>query len=165
MISSAASFGKRRRARVRQVLRHIQQRLLLIIEVAGHHQRSRVLGCPAGLRRIRMFRRTASVAEVRITVSTASKSFSSRIGGDINGRGLQKTSAAAPLHPVHETTVVAPAPEFQLLASVPPRGGAAAGRPPARSSSACRCVATNSKARRTVVVASPDGAQRTPRAL
>ena len=58
---------------------------------------------------------TASVAEVRITVSSLSKSFSSQDGRDVDGRGLQEAAAAAALYPVDVGTVGALAPKLQAL--------------------------------------------------
>ena len=82
------------------MLRHVKQRLLLVIEMAGHHQRAGVRASPSRFLAKSKPPATASVAEVSTTVSILSNSRSSSDRGNIDGRGLQEGAAAAPLDPV-----------------------------------------------------------------
>ena len=64
---------------------------------------------------------TASVAEVRITVSTCSKQPLAQQGGDVDGRGLHEHAAPAPLPPIDHVAFVAFQHHFKASRAVPGR--------------------------------------------
>src|SRR6202162_2625333 len=106
-------FRKCRRAWVRQVLRHIEQRLLLIFKMAGDYQRSRAPDAQPFFREFERSAHSQCRGREDHGVEGIENFFFENLGY-INRRGLQKTSPAAALNPVHEAPIVAPAPEFQL---------------------------------------------------
>ena len=103
----AGSFlGEGGAAGIGQVLRHIQQRLLLIFEVAGHDQGARLLDAQALLDEIEAacHRQRGRGQDHRIHGIEEPLGQQRR---DIDGGGLQKKAAAAALRPIHVGLVVA----------------------------------------------------------
>ena len=138
------------------MLRHVEQRLFLIIEVAGHDQRARAGGCPGGARRIRMFPATASVAEVRITVSSLSKQLlfqhATKHRWAWLAGNMPRPRRSIQIHVERSSSLASKIPG---AAAIPGRGGTAGSLRRARFFTRFRCEPISSSARSKIVVAPP----------
>src|ERR1035437_2650128 len=100
--------------RFRQLLGHIEQRLLLVIEVAGHYQGARVLQTEALFRELETARHGERGAGEHHGIHLAEQAFGND-AGHVDGGGLEEAAAAALFHPVDEIRVVLLLEEAQSL--------------------------------------------------
>src|ERR1017187_7796363 len=107
-------LGKGGILRFRQVLRNVQQRLLLVIEVAGHHQRAGVLHAEALLREDEATRDGQRGAGEHHGVHLAEQALGND-AGHIDGGGLEKAAPATLFHPIDEILIVLLHQETQRL--------------------------------------------------
>ncbi len=98
---------ERRISRIGQILRHVQQRLLLIIEMARHDQRSRTPQAQPRLRKFEIPGDRQRGRRQHHRVDPIEQPFIEQLR-NVNRRGLQKCSTTAPLDPVDEACDLSP---------------------------------------------------------
>jgi hypothetical protein len=102
-------------ARLRQVLRHVEQRLLLVVEMAGHHQRARVLQAQPLLGVVEAARHRQRAPSEHHRVHLVEQRSETMLDTSM-GVACRKAAAPALFHPVDVPLVVLFHHEAQRLA-------------------------------------------------